>query len=177
MRRMYSKEQLQKLIDEVSRLIAIEELDKVVPVPSLAKAGYYMAVNSAGTGYELVASPEQSHLYFHPIVIVKSSGETQYAITMTIINNVSTPYTLDTIEDFLDELYTLVGNKARLLLGGGYGVIGSCAGLGKSSNVGTNDYFIDGMKVDGTYHFIQGNSLADLLGTPTALVDGVNQIL
>ena len=53
MRRMYSKEQLQKLIDEVSRLIAIEELDKVVPVPSLAKAGYLMQVNAAGTGYQL----------------------------------------------------------------------------------------------------------------------------
>ena len=53
MRRMYSKEQLQKLIDEVSRLIAIEELDKVVPAPSLAAAGYVMTVNAAGTGYEL----------------------------------------------------------------------------------------------------------------------------
>lgn len=53
MRRMYSKEQLQKLIDEVSRLIAIEELDKVVPVPSVATAGYIMQVNEAGTGYEL----------------------------------------------------------------------------------------------------------------------------
>ena len=53
MRRMYSKEQLQKLIDEVSRLIAIEELDKVVPLPAIEKAGYVMTVNAAGTGYEL----------------------------------------------------------------------------------------------------------------------------
>ncbi|MBO7715499.1 MAG: hypothetical protein J6S85_18195 [Methanobrevibacter sp.] len=53
MRRMYSKEQLQKLIDEVSRLIAIEELDKVVPVPSLADAGKVMIVNAQGTGYQL----------------------------------------------------------------------------------------------------------------------------
>ena len=50
---MYSKEQLNKLIDEVSRLIAIEELDKVVPTPALASAGYVMCVNAAGTGYEL----------------------------------------------------------------------------------------------------------------------------
>lgn len=56
MRRMYSKEQLQKLIDEVSRLIAVEELDKVVPVPSLADAGKVMIVNEAGTGYELAAA-------------------------------------------------------------------------------------------------------------------------
>ena len=56
MRRMYSKEQLQKLIDEVSRLIAIEELDKVVPVPDITKAGYVMVVNAAGTGYQLVSS-------------------------------------------------------------------------------------------------------------------------
>lgn len=55
MRRMYSKEQLQRLIDEVSRLIAIEELDKVVPVPSLDKAGYLMQVNATGTGYQLKA--------------------------------------------------------------------------------------------------------------------------
>lgn len=53
MRRMYSKEQLQKLIDEVSRLIAIEELDKVVPVPTLADAGKVMIVNAQGTGYQL----------------------------------------------------------------------------------------------------------------------------
>lgn len=53
MRRMYSKEQLQKLIDEVSRLIAVEELDKVVPVPSLADAGKVIRVNSDGTGYVL----------------------------------------------------------------------------------------------------------------------------
>lgn len=53
MRRMYSKEQLNKLIEEVSKLIAIEELDKVVPLPALEKAGYVMTVNAAGTGYEL----------------------------------------------------------------------------------------------------------------------------
>lgn len=53
MRRMYSKEQLQKLIDEVSRLVAIEELDKVVPAPKLADAGKYIVVNQTGTGYEL----------------------------------------------------------------------------------------------------------------------------
>lgn len=87
MRRMYSKEQLQKLIDEVSRLIAIEELDKVVPVPSVAKAGYYMAVNSAGTGYVLVPSPDSTHLYWHGINMYANDGTTA---NFHILNNSST---------------------------------------------------------------------------------------
>lgn len=56
MRRMYSKEQLQKLIDEVSRLIAIEELDKVVPVPATADANKFIQVNATGTGYQLTTA-------------------------------------------------------------------------------------------------------------------------
>lgn len=89
MRRMYSKEQLQKLIDEVSRLIAIEELDKVVPVPSLAKAGYIMQVNSTGTGYQLKNIDElQVPLYWHGLQMGLENSALQFW-TCTIINNSS----------------------------------------------------------------------------------------
>ena len=107
MRRMYSKEQLQKLIDEVSRLIAIEELDKVVPVPSLAKAGYYMAVNSAGTGYELVPSPESTHLYYHGIELIDYVKKNVAEIT--ILNNSSTSInTLDKLRAWAEAIEGLV---------------------------------------------------------------------
>ena len=67
MRRMYSKEQLQKLIDEVSRLIAIEELDKVVPVPSAADNGKLIQVNATGTGYQLAAIGDLTKAYINNI--------------------------------------------------------------------------------------------------------------
>lgn len=67
MRRMYSKEQLQKLIDEVSRLIAIEELDKVVPVPSAADNGKLIQVNATGTGYQLAAIGDLTKAYIENI--------------------------------------------------------------------------------------------------------------
>ena len=93
MRRMYSKEQLQKLIDEVSRLIAIEELDKVVPVPSLATAGYIMQVNSAGTGYQLKNIDElQTPLYYHPIYILEYQ-DNSFMLSCVIINQSPTAFT------------------------------------------------------------------------------------
>ena len=67
MRRMYSKEQLQKLIDEVSRLIAIEELDKVVPVPSAADNGKIIQVNATGTGYQLAPIGDLTKAYIENI--------------------------------------------------------------------------------------------------------------
>ena len=114
MRRMYSKEQLQKLIDEVSRLIAIEELDKVVPVPSVAKAGYYMAVNSAGTGYELVPSPDSTHLFWHTVRFTRGSinpeaAEYNYSRLkgyMIILTNSATAITLSDFQNLLKILVT-----------------------------------------------------------------------
>ena len=124
MRRMYSKEQLNKLIEEVSKLIAIEELDKVVPVPSLAKAGYYMAVNAAGTGYELVASPDQTHLYYHGLDLsLTGATSDKNSAQLAIINNSATA--IDTIEKFQTwynsiEGAVLINANGCIKVGGSY---------------------------------------------------------
>ena len=86
---MYSKEQLQKLIDEVSRLIAVEELDKVVPVPTLADAGKVMIVNATGTGYELQG--DTGKLYMHEFSITGTNESNPIQINFRMIMDTPVP--------------------------------------------------------------------------------------
>ena len=170
MRRMYSKEQLNKLIEEVSKLIAIEELDKVVPVPSVEKAGYFMRVNNAGTGYELVQTSDSS-LYYHPIYFYFYNEGTLAVLTCIILDNVSTAYTTSTLMPKL---------KALMDLGALINVNG-CARANASANYATA---VDIVKKEGHY-IIEGfdssswrTPILDLTElTPAAVSDGVNQLL
>ena len=179
MRRMYSKEQLQKLIDEVSRLIAIEELDKVVPVPSLEKAGYYMQVNAAGNGYQLVQVPS-TPLYCHPVTIYDVSNEDtskRFFATCLIFNNSATAFTKASFFAFVKEL--IRGSGARIMLSGG-GFSHNTKGnliLSALFYDNTNSWFaFEGWRTADTY---DAKTLleADLEASSINVLDGVNQLL
>ena len=179
MRRMYSKEQLQKLIDEGSRLIAIEELDKVVPVPSVAKAGYYMAVNSAGTGYELVPSPDSTHLYCHPCTILTeiTSGEyagRKYYLTCLIFNNSATAFTLGTFQSYINDLCS--NYNAKIMTSGAlYEPISQKTTIATAMIWNGEQVVIQGLE-SGSNN-INSFGLMTLNTDNTTFTDGVNQIL
>ena len=182
MRRMYSKEQLQKLIDEVSRLIAIEELDKVVPVPALADAGKVITVNATGTGYEL-KSADTKDLYFHPLTIYNDSpyseiGGKTYKLQMSaeILSDSGTALNSGTkLKNFI------VGKFTRL------NVAGSIVNTTDEKCIiviqllftaDGNHIYVIGSEPDGTQHTEVANQI-DLINNLSEInvIDAVNQIL
>ena len=176
---MYSKEQLQKLIDEVSRLIAIEELDKVVPTPSLAKAGYFMRVNAAGTGYELVQTSD-STLYYHPISIIHRGTGDGYCLSFIILNNSGPAFTKATFKAFIDNLYTQIGTVRMNCSGFWYReVAGDYVGGSPSILAKTSyGYEIIFGNADNPSTFYRNADFDEILfGESIDFADGVNQLL
>lgn len=179
MRRMYSKEQLQKLIDEVSRLIAIEELDKVVPVPSLADAGKVMVVNAAGTGYELKTETTKT-LYFHPISISNEALRPEFVCSIIVINDSAEPI------DTWAKLTSFFNNVFASLPEGVEVARFPCTGFLKNADktivasvieiTGTTDAtrIFKGMNVSSAS--LDSMSANNIPGAPV-VNDGVNQIL
>lgn len=157
MRRMFDEKELVK--------ISVDEIDKVVPTPSLAQAGYYMQVNEAGTGYQL-ASPD--HLYCHPIyVIFKNAAQ---RVVMLIFDKNSQSY--DTIAKLITALDLFVTGATRILLSGAF--------TDSDSNVVIASYMY---KSGNTYRLVgyranDGVEVSVVLSeNDMSITDGVNQLI
>ena len=172
MRRMYSKEQLNKLIEEVSKLIAIEELDKVVPVPDISKAGYAMIVNSAGTGYQLENIEDlQKPIYCHPLEIFESNV---CVLTALVFNNSNE--VIDSWTKLKAAIHSFGGaNYNRLLVSGGF-VKNNVAYIASEivEYVASGKFYINAVSTSGA--IITDYTLEITNEEFTSIVDSVNKI-
>ena len=179
MRRMYSKEQLQKLIDEVSKLVAIEEIDKVIPETSLSDSGKVLRVKADGSGYELVSISSATPLYCHPITVVLTpyGEETKKAkIDCLIFNTRAAAY--ESFAEMLQEMSSV----SRIL----------ATGFANGSNANSNKHICYEVYVNpnqissvNMYNIETGADEYLTLGTTTHtydfteenFADGVNRVL
>lgn len=140
---------------------------------------YYIA--SGDASYVYIANSEDPNnvkpIYCHPIEIRANNSLVNICVTMLIFTNNSTPFTLNTFKQWLDDLYNAVG-VTRILCSGG------C--LLKSNNTmictsflyeATISYGFVGMTPSGTIYDIEKNkeSWNDLFEN-AILNDGVNKI-
>ena len=149
-----------------------------------------MQVNAAGTGYQLVASPETTPLYCHPLRIYKGGGDGAiYALSALIFNNSSTKFTLATFKQWIRDLSDNVGTgvAATILMTGYYNdkkesptIVQSAAYLYVLKQ-GENSYLygVDGANVGGTTTASTSSESVDELfpAGSTTFVDAVNRIL
>ena len=200
MRRMYSEQELTKIIGEVfdSKLEAGAFDDSISdavdaylvehPVDITALEGKTIApavVNAttsisapAGTFTSLngESSPSVKPNYCHPIQIDHLDGSSVTAkITFLIFNNSSTRFTKETFLDFLDSLYSVVGDTIRIMASGGFKTTNTVAissYLGKSSY----GYYLTGINAaDGSEVYVEYDR-SEFLSYIRSLEDGVNKI-
>lgn len=118
-------------------------------------------------------------LYFHPIMILKNSGDLQYTLTFIVINNRSSAYTLNEFTSYIDSIVASTGNPARFLSSGawtnGEDTLTSVSLVAKATE-GTNRYLIAGGTANSAYKTVEKTSWGDIFGTPVAFTDGVNKI-
>lgn len=114
-------------------------------------------------------------LYFHPIVINKTSGTLQYRVSFIILNNDPTPFTFDTFKTFIDDLYESVSDVVRFPCSGFINNGTNKLVLACFAKYGANSFIFVGGDENFGSNQIQG-SWNDLYGTPNEFTDGVNKI-
>lgn len=114
-------------------------------------------------------------IYFHPILINKTTGTLQYRVSFIILNNDATAFTFNTFKTFIDNLYESVGDVVRF----------PCSGF---INNGTKKLILAcfAKYLASSYIFVGGDDnfgasqilgiWNDLFETPDEFTDGVNKI-
>ena len=151
MRRMFSLEQLKGIADSrVKSLVEGGTLENAKPI------------------------------YFHPISIIKRTGDIQYNLGFTILNNTPTAFTFTTFKQFIDNLYTQIGGVVRMICTGYYDngdsddrKSGAVSVLAKVTE--SNIQLLLGDR-NSNSNYISVSTWADLFGEPAEFTDGVNKI-
>lgn len=125
----------------------------------------------------LEASKLNKKLYCHPINIGISNTKYNGYIACLIFNNDPTPFTIDTFKEWLDNLYTKVGDTIRVILTGGiYNITSTTFSTACYLYKSANSYGIIGMKTDGGGTDNAENTFTTLFGSSPTFNDGVNEI-
>lgn len=116
-------------------------------------------------------------IYYHPISIIKRTTGINYNLSFIILNNDATPFTIDTFKDFIDNLYTKIGNVVRFNCAGYWqnadkSKHGSTSVLAKTSS---NNYDIVFGSYDNDSSYVTA-SWDNIIGSPQEFTDGVNDI-
>lgn len=112
-------------------------------------------------------------IYCHPISITNENVKLR--LGMLIFTNNSTPFTLSTLKDYIDELYAGVGDTIRIITTGAYTKdddVCIASYMGKSSS----GYYLSGLKVSDGSSGSMTMSWNLLFPEFTNLNDGVNKI-
>lgn len=198
MRRMYSEQELTRIIGEVfDQKLESGALDSSIsdavdaylvehPVDITALEGQTIApaVVNASTSISAPAgtftsingesSPSVKPIYCHPYIFYEKGGGAKEEVSGFIFNQQSTAYTLGGFYDYIASVYALVGNDARFPV----------SGVFKDGETLVNAIFIT-MSASGLQLYGRDDSEIahlKLLGDKTAvtesydIVDGVNKI-
>ena len=138
-----------------------------------------MADESAKIRIEAGLTENAKPIYCHPVTLADNSvGSSQSSkLGCLIFNNSPTPFTLATFIDYIDELYTKVGGTVRIITTGGFtdnnNNVAIAAYIGK---VGSNSYYLSGLKNTGEGEVYMTFSKEQLLAYINYFYDGVNKI-
>ena len=145
--------------------------DKLVNLPlpaTTSQGGKVLAVNSAGTGYELKTIEGVTGLYCHPIYVI--FNDLPQRVVMLIFNNDSTEY--NTVAKLITALDLFVSTNTRILLSGAFKDSGGNLAIASYMYKSGGNYYIVGFRVDnGAETFVQFDA------EDMSITDGVNQIL
>ena len=123
---------------------------------------------------ELPSSQSAKKIYCHPISILNSNTT---RISCLIFNNDATPFTKETFLNWLDALYTEVGEQIRILASGAFYANDNdkmciTSYLGKTST----QYYILGVSLETMQSVNQSYNRAEMETFISVFYDGVNTI-
>ena len=124
-----------------------------------------------------VSNPSVKPIYCHPIHIVDTEGEVIKRLTCLIFNNNSTPFTLTSFKDFLDELNTATSGNGRLMCSGAFKDGTNICIVSYILKGQTGLYSISGLNTVGSTFGIADLSFDVIFpSATTTLYDGINKI-
>ena len=166
MRRMFSEEQLKKIVKDFLASNEDFEFGGDVDIDG------DLSVSGAINGEE---NPSVKPIYCHPIVITYSSP--QIRVTCLIFNNDPTPFTLSTFKDWIDDLYTKIGDTIRIMMSGAYYLSGDNHVLIASYFFkGVTNYGISGLIETGASESVSNINFNSVFPADCSFTDGVNKI-
>lgn len=116
-------------------------------------------------------------IYIHPITIIDANNDYNIRITMLIFNNNATPFTLSSFINYIDALYSVVGDNIRIMISGAVKDIANNSTIIASflfKNPTT--YGFSGLTVNGNALNLSKVDLNDFFGESVSFTDGVNKI-
>lgn len=120
--------------------------------------------------------PEVKPIYCHPITLSNNTAGSVHRLTCLIFNNSVTPFTLETLKNFLDALMTATNGDGAIMLSGGYKtntetIIASYLKKFEGS------YYLVGVNTSGEAAAVASSNFNDVFpGDSENFFDGVNKI-
>lgn len=182
MRRMFSEKQIKGIVKESPSEVVEALKGQDISVEGITSKGIANTGNVGITGDLAVSgsingeeNPSVKPIYIHPITLVNGNGGTYMRATVLLFNNDPTPLTKYTFIDFIDNLYTQVGETIRIMSSGTIldnDNVYILSYFGKS----TNGYYFAGNNINGAISQTITFNTEQLLNRITDFFDGVNKI-